>query len=150
DKEWQFFRCTFTADRTRKDHNRIAIPLGQATGIVELADVRLERGAEIGLSKMVTFGVWDLATRKQIRRMEVPVDAEGHIGGAWRSDGLVMASCGGSDGTVRLWSTDGKPERNQVIRLFRPKTNYLHRVAMSPEGRYLATANPDGTVSILR
>jgi WD40 repeat protein/Leucine-rich repeat (LRR) protein len=148
--EWKHFRLTFTANNTFKNHNRITFVLGQAVGTVDLADVRLEHGAGAGLSKTVNFGVWDLATRKEVRRMEVPADGEGHIGGAWRADGLLMASCGGSDGTVRLWSTDGKPERNQVIRLYRPPALYLHGLAISPEGRHLATANPDGTVGILR
>jgi WD40 repeat protein len=100
----------------------------------------------------VTFGVWDLATGKEIRRMAPGgrPDRHGHIGGAWRADGLLLASCSASEGTVHLWSTDGKPERDQVIRLFAPQTQWLHGLAMSPEGRHLATANPDGTVTILR
>ena len=80
-----------------------------------------------------------------------PVRQElGHLGGAWRADGLLMATCSGSEGTVHLWSTDGKPERSQVIQLFPPDTPWLHGLTMSPEGRHLAVANPDGTVTILR
>jgi hypothetical protein len=37
-----------------------------------------------------------------------------------------------------------------VIRVYPPNTPWLHGLAMSSEGRHLATANPDGTVSILR
>jgi WD40 repeat protein len=101
-----------------------------------------------GPGEMLNLGVWDLATRQQIRRMPVP--GPGAIGGAWRADGLLLGSSGERDGTVRLWSTDGKPERSQVIRLFPPDTPFLHGLAMSPEGRHLATANPDSTVTILR
>jgi WD40 repeat protein len=104
----------------------------------------------LDVGKAIEFGVWDLATRKQLRRMEVPGSEQGHIGGGWRPDGMLMASCGGDDGTIRLWSTDGKPDRDRVIRLYPPKTDWLHGMAMSPEGRHFATAGPDGTVTILR
>jgi hypothetical protein len=30
-----------------------------------------------------------------------------------------------------------------------PKGRWIHGVAFTPEGRYLLTANPDGTVAIL-
>jgi WD40 repeat protein len=111
------------------------------------------------------LSVWDLATRKEIRRMPavaLPGDDQmlvgnkdfwtwfGHKSGAWRADGLLLASCDAREGTVRLWSTDGKPERHQVIRLYPPNTPWLHALTMSPEGRHLATANPDGTITILR
>jgi WD40 repeat protein len=95
---------------------------------------------------VVTHGIWDLATRKEVRRMSGPHQ----LGGALRADGLLMVSCGDSDGTVRLWSADDKPLREQAIRLFPPGTSWLHGMAMSPEGRHVATANPDGTVTILR
>ncbi len=123
-------------------------PNGRSLGVV--GNNRSPNNNEILPGKGITFGVWDLATRKEIRRMVVPGSNQGHIGGAWRTDGLLMASCDGTDGTVRLWSTDGKPERDQVIRLFPPNSYYLHGLAMSPEGRHLATANPDGTLTILR
>ena len=101
-----------------------------------------------GAGEMINLGVWDLTTRKELRRMPVP--GPGHLGGAWRADGLLMASSGETDGTVRLWNTDGKPDREQVIRLLPPKTLWLHGLAMSPEGRHLAVASPDGMVTILR
>jgi hypothetical protein len=37
-----------------------------------------------------------------------------------------------------------------VLRLYPPGTRWLLGVALTPEGRYLATANPDGTVYVLR
>jgi WD40 repeat protein len=101
-----------------------------------------------GAGRVMTSGVWDLTTRQPTRKMAVP--ASGHLGGAWRADGLLMASSGYADGTVRLWNTDGKPEREQVIQLYPPGTHWLHGMSMSPEGRHLATANPDGTITILR
>jgi WD40 repeat protein len=101
----------------------------------------------VGTGTGANLGVWDLATHKEIRRMTVP--GNGGLGGAWRADGMLMATCSGSEGTVHLWSTD-KPERDQVIRLYPPKTDWLHGLAMSPEGRHLAVACPDGIVTILR
>jgi WD40 repeat protein len=94
--------------------------------------------------------VWDLATGKAAHSLP-----GGHV---WRlgvspdgkKDGLLMASSGSDDGTVRLWNTDDKQEREQVIRLYPPRTTWLHGLLMSPEGRHLATANPDGTITILR
>ena len=51
---------------------------------------------------------------------------------------------------MRLWDLTCTPPRSREIRLFPPGTHLLHGIAMTPEGRYLATANPDGTVYVLR
>ncbi len=44
-KGWKPFRLVFTAKRTRPGHCRVVFALGQAAGRIELAGVRLERGA---------------------------------------------------------------------------------------------------------
>jgi WD40 repeat protein/tRNA A-37 threonylcarbamoyl transferase component Bud32 len=66
----------------------------------------------------------------------------------WRPDGQVLASTGG-EGKLRLWGVSSPGTPCQVLRLF-PQGSWLDSVAFTPEGRYLATANPDGTVYVLR
>jgi hypothetical protein len=43
---------------------------------------------------------------------------------------------------------DTKPESERVLPVF--TGSQIHGVAFTPEGRYLATANPDGTVYVLK
>jgi WD40 repeat protein/tRNA A-37 threonylcarbamoyl transferase component Bud32 len=61
-------------------------------------------------------------------------------------DGETIATSGG--GMVRLWSSSGGKERG-AIRVCYP-TGQINAVAFSPTGRYLATANGNGTVCILK
>jgi WD40 repeat protein len=84
--------------------------------------------------------VWDLATRQQ--RFSL---APGHVL-AFRADGKLIAS-GRLDGSVRLAEVGTDLPRNKILTLF-PKGGVILKVAFTPEGRYLATANPDGTVSV--
>jgi WD40 repeat protein len=97
--------------------------------------------------KDATVRVWDLATLKVRHRLE------GHVGpvltGLWTPDGKSLVSCGGSDGTVRFWDTGDKPTCARVIQVLRGQPT-LRCIAQTPEGRYLATANPDGTIYVLR
>lgn len=72
------------------------------------------------------------------------------VSGAWRADGRLLATAGEYDGTVRLWDLSSSPPRRQAIQVLPPKTQSLYGVAFTPEGRHLATANPDGTIYILR
>jgi WD40 repeat protein/tRNA A-37 threonylcarbamoyl transferase component Bud32 len=89
--------------------------------------------------------VWDLAAGTAPRRLP---GHQGHLLACqWRADGKLIASCA-TDGTVRLWDPSSTPPRCKEIKLF-PSSD-LHDVAISPEGRYLATGNPDGTIYILK
>jgi WD40 repeat protein len=62
--------------------------------------------------------------------------------------GLSLAVSGG-EGTVGLWDLRSDPPRRQTIRLM-PWRHWVVGAAFSPEGRHLATANEDGTLSLLR
>jgi WD40 repeat protein len=86
--------------------------------------------------------VWELATRQR----RVPLRIGCVL--SFRPDGRVLAAGGWLDGSVRLWEVGTDPARVQRLALFPQGT--LHKVAFTPEGRYLATANPDGTVYVLR
>jgi WD40 repeat protein/serine/threonine protein kinase len=86
--------------------------------------------------------VWDLAKEQVSYTL---------LGGAWqvafRPDGLMLAS-GGHEPGLRLWDMNAKPESERRLPLF--KGSLVHHIAFTPEGRYLATANSDGTVYLLR
>jgi WD40 repeat protein len=91
--------------------------------------------------------VWDLASLKEKQRLE------GHVGpvagGLWGPDGKTVVSCGGADGSVRVWDLSVEPPDAHVIQVLRAPA-MLRCVAQTPEGRYLATANPDGTMGVFR
>jgi WD40 repeat protein/serine/threonine protein kinase len=102
--------------------------------------------ASFGADK--TIRIWDPTTRLLKQTLEGREGGGGPV--AWRADGRLLASCGGEDGTVLLWDMTAAPPRCKVLRLFPSGTRWLASVALTPEGRYLATANPDGTVYVLR
>jgi WD40 repeat protein/serine/threonine protein kinase len=89
--------------------------------------------------------LWDLDTHSEVQKLE------GHpaavLSCAWRADGRLLASGGWIDGSVRLWDMNANPPHARVVPVV-PK--HLHGIALSPEGRYVATANPDGSIYILR
>jgi len=95
-----------------------------------------------------TVRLWDVPTG-QLKQV-----LQGHGGDvvklAWRADGRVLASCGGLDGTVRLWEVNGDSSRSKVFPLIRPGSGWVHGVDLTPEGRHAVTANPDGTCTVLR
>jgi WD40 repeat protein len=92
-----------------------------------------------------TVHLWDLETRKE-------TTWQGHIGDihglAFSPSAPLLATCA-EDGAVRLWQfTDSKP-RSRTIGpgLFGGE---VRSVAFTPDGRYLATANANGMVYVLR
>jgi WD40 repeat protein/serine/threonine protein kinase len=92
--------------------------------------------------------LWDLPTLRQTKLLEGTRTLANKL--AWRADGRLLASNDVADGTVRLWDPTAEPAKCRTIRLFPASALYVHGVALTPEGRYLATANPDGTIYILR
>src|SRR5262249_46600167 len=91
--------------------------------------------------------LWDLATRKH--RL-LSGHGSGVLSGAWRADGRLLFTAGGTDGTVRLWDLTGDRPRSRVLPVIPPNVPWLHGIALSPEGRHLAVCHPNGTVFVLR
>ena len=89
-----------------------------------------------------------LATRTE--RPPLAGHASGVVSAAVRADGRLLVSAGLLDGTVRLWDARGNPPRSRALRVLPPNAGWLHGVALTPEGRHVVTANPDGTISVLR
>jgi WD40 repeat protein/serine/threonine protein kinase len=63
-------------------------------------------------------------------------------------DGKTVAAVGVS-GAICLWDTAARPARRNFVQMFAPGQR-VAAVAFSPDGRHLATGNPDGSVYILR
>jgi WD40 repeat protein len=90
--------------------------------------------------------LWSWEANRELRVLGGPAAAVREV--AVRADGRMLAACG-ADGAVHLWDLSSDPPRQKTFQLF-PMGSTIWGVAFSPEGRYLATANPDGTAYLLR
>jgi WD40 repeat protein len=91
-----------------------------------------------------TVHLWNVETSKE-------TTWEGHIGDihgvAVSPAEPLLATCG-EDGTVRLWDYSADEPRVRVIGPG-PFGGDVRAVSYTPDGRYLATANANGTVYLL-
>lgn len=117
-------------------------------GLLEIRDVAFHpQGQLLAVAREGPEGgpviLWDLQSLKEKQRYF------GHKGTVlscvWRADGELLVTAGYSDGTVGLWNPTASTKGKAIA--IAPG---LHGLALSPEGRYVATANLDGTVYILR
>jgi serine/threonine protein kinase/WD40 repeat protein len=92
--------------------------------------------------------IFDVATGTRTLRLEG--DENPVLSRTWRADGGLLATAGQADGRVRLWDFAHAAPRQRVLSLFERDGHGIDALALSPEGRHLVTANPDGTIAILR
>jgi WD40 repeat protein/tRNA A-37 threonylcarbamoyl transferase component Bud32 len=95
-----------------------------------------------------TIRLWDVATMRE--KQQLSGLRTFAITTACRADGRLVVADDCENGTVSLWNLGGDAPQHRSIRVQPATARWLHCAALSPEGRYLATANPDGTVYLLR
>jgi eukaryotic-like serine/threonine-protein kinase len=101
--------------------------------------------AAVGDAPNAAVRLWDLDTGEE-------TTWEGHTGAirglAFAPSAPLLATCA-EDGTVRLWERTAGEPRARVLDLGRFPSG-VRAVAFTPDGRYLVTANGNGTVYVLR
>jgi WD40 repeat protein len=92
--------------------------------------------------------LWDLAGLRPKKLLVGHTSSV--ISCCWDASGRLLASIGDTEGTARVWDTTTSPARCKVLQVTPPGQAWLHYVAFTPEGRYLATANPEGSIYIIK
>jgi RNA polymerase sigma factor (sigma-70 family) len=96
--------------------------------------------AEVGIVRL-----WDLSASKELRRF-VPDAAKGRVvhGLAFSADGKTLATAEGPARTVKLWDVETGKERKTL----EGHTKNVLAVALSPDGKTLASSGGDGQVKL--
>jgi WD40 repeat protein/tRNA A-37 threonylcarbamoyl transferase component Bud32 len=101
--------------------------------------------AAVGDAPKAAIHVWDLATGQE-------TSWEGHtanvLGLAFSPATPLLATCG-DDGAVRLWDRTAAAPQVRVVGPG-PFGGPVRSVVFTPDGRYLATANANGMIYLLR
>jgi WD40 repeat protein len=120
--------------------------LAAVTGINEVAFSPDGRSlAAIGEAPETVVRLWNLETSEEVAWR----GPRGTLRGLAFSPTLPLLATGAEDGTVRLWDRSGSEGRARVIDLGSVPSG-VRALAFTPDGRYLATANGNGTVYLLR
>ncbi len=101
--------------------------------------------AAVGDARDGVVRLWDLGSGQETTLEEHTGPVRGL---AFSPTAPLLASCA-EDGTVRLWEWSTGEPRARSIDLGRFPSG-VRAVAFTPDGRYLATANGNGTVYALR
>jgi WD40 repeat protein/serine/threonine protein kinase len=101
--------------------------------------------AAIGDAPETTVRLWNLESGEETAWRS----PRGTLRGLAFSPTMPLLVSGAEDGTVRLWDRIGSERRARVIELGSAPSG-VRALAFTPDGRYLATANGNGTVYLLR
>ena len=92
--------------------------------------------------------LWDAGTLAEKRALAR--QSGGSLAGAWRADGRLLVTSSARNGTFRLADFSSDTPRYKTMTVLGEGAHYLHSIALTPEGRHVITANPQGTIAILR
>jgi WD40 repeat protein len=136
--EWHYLWSTCHSALTLRGQADAAIGLAFSPDGSRLASV----GQQGGLM------VWDVRTGKEMLTRAGHTTTSCSL--AFLPDGLRVAS-GGPDGAVRVWDATANREVRSWKAFRRASgTNSLPRVALSPDGRFLASAGQFGTGTLVK
>jgi WD40 repeat protein/tRNA A-37 threonylcarbamoyl transferase component Bud32 len=136
-------------DKTVRLHDLAGEGSRKLTAPAVVNDVAFSRDgrtlASVGDAPESAVRLWDLETGTE-------TTWPGHTGSvrglAFAPAEPLLATCA-EDGTVRLWDRTGSDPRPRTIDLGAPPSG-VRAVAFTPDGRYLVTANGNGTLYVLR